>query len=859
MIGRMIHHYEILEKLGEGGMGVVYKAHDTKLDRHVAIKFLPGSHTVTDEDKTRFIHEARAASALEHSNICAIYEINETPDGQLFIVMPAYEGTPLNKKIEDKPLAVSEAIEIAIQIADGLQAAHEKGIVHRDIKSSNIFITEKGQVKVMDFGLARSAGVTQMTKTGITVGTVPYMSPEQALGNPVDHRTDIWALGVTMYEMLTGQMPFKSEYRDAVIYAILNENPKPVTELRPDIPPDLESVINKCMEKDPDLRYQSMNELRDNLQLLLHPEGTPSKRISRRKRLSRITQIRTILGTVVLAGITLLIIYWLIGSKTAFSFTERDWILLTDFENQTQEDVFDNSLNTALRVSIEQSRYVNVFPRQRIRETLQRMKIHDVTYIGEQIGREISEREGINVMVVPSISRVGDTYVLTAVIRDIKDITVTRSEIVSAKSEDEVLNALDKLSKRIRSVLGESFLSISRQSKPLADATTSSLEALKQYTLAHENHRAGNFQDAKLYYENALRVDSTFSMARAGLGMMHIVGTERNLQGFDSSRGKELIDEALQNLDGLTDKEKYAILVFHAGTVEGDFEKGSQYCKALLAIYPDYGPAYNNLGWFYERLGRYLEAIDNFKQAIRFDPSLLVAYRGICYRYEHLGEIDSALVWAKRWTAEYPDDANGWTYLGWMFLGKDSLRQAQTTFQKAREINPHFTLILYNLGHTYRLQGNYREAIQSLQRILEISPSDSWVHYQLGVLYHLLGDNQTSHRHFENIKKEVETWVRQDPEIAYNYYLLGLILTRLGETQRGWDMGQKAFAMDSTQHFGYAQLLALHGQTQEAIDQLELAVQKGYQNYIVMKIHMDLQPLNNEPRFMELLNRVIKG
>jgi len=554
----------------------------------------------------------------------------------------------------------------------------------------------------------------------------------------------------------------------------------------------------------------------------------------------------------------ILAVYWYFGSRPAVPFSERDWVLITDFENHTGNDVFDKSLSTAITVSIEQSRYVNVLSRQRIRDALQRMKKEDVMHIDETIGREIAEREGINVMVVPSISRVGETYVLTAVIRDIKDMTLTRSEIVSAKSLDEVLNALDKLSKRIRSVLGESFLSISRQNKPLADATTSSLEALKQYTLAHENHRAGNFQDAKLYYENALRVDSTFSMARAGLGMMHIVGTERNLQGFDPSRGKELIEEALQNLDGLTDREKYSILIFHAGTVEGDFEGGAQYCKALLAIYPDYGPAYNNLGWFYERLGRYFEAIDNFKRAILLDPSLLVAYRGICYRYEQLGEIDSSLVWAKRWTAEYPDDANGWTSLGWMYLGKDSLRQAQTTFEKAQEINPHFTLILYNLGHTYRLQGNYREAIKSLQRILEMSPSDSWAHYQLGVLYHLNGDNQTSHRHFEYIKSEVEKWIRQDPEKVYNFYLLGLVLTRMGETQLGWDMGQKALAIDSTQHFVYAQLLTLHGQTQEAIDQLELAVQKGYRNYIAMKTHMDLHPLNNEPEFQKFLEKVLK-
>jgi eukaryotic-like serine/threonine-protein kinase len=259
--GKTISHYKILDKLGEGGMGVVYKAHDTKLDRDVAIKFLSASHTVTEQDKSRFIQEARAASALEHPHICTIHEIDETPDGRMFLVMPCYEGFPLNKKIEEKPLAIDEAITIAIQIADGLQAAHEKMIVHRDIKSSNIFITNKGQVKVMDFGLARSPGMTQVTKTGATVGTVPYMSPEQARGEMVDHRTDIWSFGVMLYEMLTGQLPFKSQYDQAVIYSIINEEPQAVSALRSETPLQVERIIRKAMEKDKAKRYQNLQEL----------------------------------------------------------------------------------------------------------------------------------------------------------------------------------------------------------------------------------------------------------------------------------------------------------------------------------------------------------------------------------------------------------------------------------------------------------------------------------------------------------------------------------------------------------------------------------------------------------------------
>lgn len=268
MIGQTISHYEILEKLGEGGMGVVYQAKDTKLNRTVALKFLPRNVALSEDDRKRFILEAQAASALDHSNICTIYEINETPDGNLYIVMPAYEGIPLDKRIEQGPLPIAEAIDIAIQIADGLQAAHEKGVVHRDIKCSNIFITKKGQVKIMDFGLARSVGMTQVTKTGTTLGTVPYMSPEQARGETVDQRTDIWALGVVLYEMISGRLPFQSEYSEAIVYSILNEDPEPLTGLRSNVPMEVERIVRKAMQKGMRDRYQRIDEMVTDLSVL---------------------------------------------------------------------------------------------------------------------------------------------------------------------------------------------------------------------------------------------------------------------------------------------------------------------------------------------------------------------------------------------------------------------------------------------------------------------------------------------------------------------------------------------------------------------------------------------------------------
>lgn len=268
MIGQTISHYKILEKLGEGGMGVAYKAHDTKLDRDVALKFLPRDISQSDEERNRFIHEAKAASALDHPNICTIYEVDETPDGQMFIAMGYYEGTALSGKIEKGRLDLTEAVWIAIQIGEGLQAAHEKGIVHRDIKSSNIIVTDKGQVKILDFGLARKKGLSKLTRTGTTVGTASYMSPEQARGDTVDHRTDLWSLGVVLYEMVTGKLPFRGEHEAAILYSVVNVEPEPIQTSVPDASPELIHVIRRALEKDPAERYRTAEDMLIDLRRL---------------------------------------------------------------------------------------------------------------------------------------------------------------------------------------------------------------------------------------------------------------------------------------------------------------------------------------------------------------------------------------------------------------------------------------------------------------------------------------------------------------------------------------------------------------------------------------------------------------
>ncbi|MFQ5710063.1 MAG: protein kinase, partial [bacterium] len=336
MTPNKISHYKILERLGSGGMGDVYKAEDTKLKRTVALKFLPPELTRDQEAKNRFVHEAQAASSLDHPNICTIYEIDETQDGQMFIAMACYEGQSLKERIEHGPLPIDEALRIAIQIAQGLTKAHSKEIVHRDIKPANILTTEDGQVKIVDFGLAKLSGRTVLTQEGTTLGTVAYMSPEQAQGGEVDHRTDIFSLGVLLYEMLTGQPPFKADYDQAIIYSILHESQEPVTGLRTGVPMELERIVNKCLEKQPSERYQQVNELAVDLRRL--KKETKSKETVTRtgvrsklqkKRVHSFVLTGTILGVLILAAVGY---FFFKPTKTDVT-TQRKMLAVLPFEN----------------------------------------------------------------------------------------------------------------------------------------------------------------------------------------------------------------------------------------------------------------------------------------------------------------------------------------------------------------------------------------------------------------------------------------------------------------------------------------------------------------------------------------------
>ena len=349
MVGKIISHYKILEKLGEGGMGVVYKAEDTKLKRIVALKFLPPELTRDPEAKQRFIHEAQAASALEHTNICNIHEIDDTEDGQTFIVMACYEGEILKDKIQHNPLKIEEVIDISLQIARGLDNAHKKGIVHRDIKSGNIIVTEDSVVKIVDFGLAKLAGRSKITKEGATPGTTAYMSPEQAEGQKVDHRSDIWSLGVVMYEMITGLVPFQGEYEQSVLYSIINEAPKPVTGLRTGVPIELEKIVHKCLEKDRSLRYQHADDLMADLHRLKRDTSKVShKPPPERKKAEMVTneitpkkrkKILSFAAVFIIIALATVVSLFILKKESPLS---EKRVAVAIFENETGDPVFDH-------------------------------------------------------------------------------------------------------------------------------------------------------------------------------------------------------------------------------------------------------------------------------------------------------------------------------------------------------------------------------------------------------------------------------------------------------------------------------------------------------------------------------------
>jgi len=560
-----------------------------------------------------------------------------------------------------------------------------------------------------------------------------------------------------------------------------------------------------------------------------------------------------IVGVMSLIVIAATVVLFLFLGGRSVPLKEGDWIVIADFENQTEEEIFDKSLNTAFALSINQSRHINVLSRERMQETLKLMKVEDLKNIDEKTGKEIALREGANFYLVPGISRVGSQYILTVRIQNAVSGNTLNSAVVYAKGQDEIIGKLDQLIKKVRHNLGESRYKISGRDKPLEKVTTSSLDALREYSLGVDHILSMDLELAVVHLENAIRIDSGFTAAKAALGTLLY-------EKFDKDKGRKWLEEAILTVDDLTDFEKYTVLVNYALYVENDLNKGIDYAKARIKLYPDSPNLHHNLGFYYQQQGTYEKAIAEFKTSLRIDPNLTMAYINLIWTYMHyLGQMDSALFWSQQMIEHIPEHAWGYCYKGSVFACRDNFIEAEDAFCKAKDLEPTAVWGLFRLAWVYRLQGKFDEAIELFKEVLSQYPEEIDAHYDLGVLYDMVGDQNNAREHFLAYKDSCENWMDISPDDPHSYLYCGIAYTRLGNREAGWELGLEAMKIDSTDYFAFAELYAVQDSTEEALDQLEKALQNGYRDLPMIQLISNFDALRDEIRYKELIHEYFKS
>jgi tRNA A-37 threonylcarbamoyl transferase component Bud32/tetratricopeptide (TPR) repeat protein len=646
IVGHTISHYQIIEKLWGGGMGVVYKARDTRLGRLVALKFLPKDFAADPIAIVRFQREARAASSLNHRNICTIYDIGEQA-GRAFIAMEYLDGQTLKHAIESRPIESDRLLQLAIQMVEALGAAHAQGIIHRDVKPANIFVTRQGQVKVLDFGLAKlarthqtqatepadsrldRASEEQLTSTGIAIGTVAYMSPEQARGEELDVRTDLFSLGAVFYEMATGQVAFGGTTIAVVFDGILNRDPILPSRLNSELPDGLTPIISKALQKDRQQRYQSASEILADLNAIV---GGSRARVAGRAASRRnlwLTALTLLAIAAVIAGI------FIFPYGRSHHLTEQDTVVLADFVNGTGDPVFDDTLKQAISVQLAQSPFLNILSDARTRAALKLMAKPAGTKLTPELARDLCQRAGSKAYIAGSIGSLGSQYVIGVNAINCQTGDPLAQEQVTASSKEKVLEALGGATTQLRKRLGESLTSIQKFDTPIDEATTPSLEALKAISQGKRAQQERGADAAIPYFKHAIELDPNFAAAYAALGTSY-----SNLR--EPALASANLERAYQLRDRTSEREKYRFSAYYYHLVTGELEKAVQTYQSWSLDYPHDNVPRSNLAAIYGYLGQYDKGVAEIVEDLRLNPDSVAGYTNLMSHYTALNRLDEA-------------------------------------------------------------------------------------------------------------------------------------------------------------------------------------------------------------------------
>jgi eukaryotic-like serine/threonine-protein kinase len=714
MIGQTISHYRILEKLGEGGMGVVYKAQDTKLDRIVALKFLPQHLTSDKTEQERFIHEAKAASALNHPNITTIYEVDDV-DGTMFIAMELCEGKTLRQIVESQDLTVRKVLDIAVQTCEGLALAHEKGIVHRDIKSDNIMLTPRNQVKIMDFGLAKIKGSSKLTRTGSTLGTASYMSPEQAQGEEVDRRSDIFSFGIVLYELLTRQLPFRGEHQSAVTYAIVNEEPQPMARFNNQVSPRLEEIVAKALAKDRDERYQHIDDLladlrreRKNLDYVKTSQAVPVSPIKEKRSTSRSLLLKFGLPAAAVVVLVVLMIIFnpfnlQVGQQKTVA-SEQNSVAVMYFENipdPSDKDHTGEMLVNLLITSLSQAKGLDVVSRERLYEIQKDLNNAERTTIAPSLAAQIAQRAGVKTMLLGSIVQTTPLLVITSRLVDVQTGKILGSARLTGYSLQKIFVLVDSLSVLVKNELNVGV----REAEPqqsVATVTTSSPEAYRSYITAIDMEGKYYYEEALAALERAVELDKTFAMA-----YFRMFQVKRDLS--DRSGAIEALRKAYELTGKATERERLRISAEYLTTIQHDNAKAAQILEKYVGSYPHEADAVRNLAalyWSTFDLDRARAVLERGVADNPLEKELLNLY---AYTLAGWGERSAALAMIDRYIALAPAEPNPYDSKGEVYFILGEVDSAVVWFQKALTMRRDFTSV-EKIGWIAAIRGDYSAA-----------------------------------------------------------------------------------------------------------------------------------------------------